>query len=76
MEKILFSDSLYKNRSKNTALLASGFIFVLIALAHLLRLFMHVNINIAGYVLPMGVSFFALIVSLGLSVWMFSAMRD
>lgn len=73
MKKLLFSESYNNNRSKNNALLASGFIFVLIALVQLLRLFLQVEVVIAGYTVPRGASLAASLVMFALAVWMFSA---
>jgi hypothetical protein len=56
---------------KNFALLA-GFIFALVALAHLLRLFMGWPIVIDNWTVPMWLSWIALIIAGGLSYFGFS----
>jgi len=58
---------------KNTALLVAGLIFLLVALAHLLRLVFSVEIMIAGTVIPQNLSIVASIVALILAIWMFRA---
>jgi hypothetical protein len=61
---------------KNTALLIAGFIFAIVALAHLLRLYYGSDVIIAGYMIPMWVSYVGFIIPLGLSIWMFTARKQ
>jgi len=58
---------------KDNALLVAGFVFSLVALAHLLRLILGSEIMVSGYTIPQNVSVIALIVALLLAVWMFKA---
>lgn len=61
--------------NKDTALKVAGVIFGLLALIHLLRLILGWDFIVAGYMFPMFVSAIGFIVTLGLSIWMFSASR-
>jgi hypothetical protein len=47
----------------------SGTLFGLIAVAHLLRLFRHWPVDLAGYMVPVWVSWVGLILAGGLSMW-------
>lgn len=47
----------------------SGALFGLIALAHLLRLFRHWPVDLAGHAVPLWASLVGLIVAGGLSIW-------
>jgi len=53
----------------------SGTLFGVVALAHLLRLFWHWPIDLAGYMLPQWVSWLGLLLAGGLSVWALRLMR-
>jgi hypothetical protein len=53
----------------------SGTLFGLIALAHLLRLFRHWPIELAGNTLPLWASWVGLVLAGGLSVWALRLMR-
>ncbi len=64
---------------KNTALKVAGIIFLLVAIIHLLRLILKLEVIIAGHVVPMWFSIGWFILTLALSLWMFkisSANRD
>lgn len=54
-------------------LVVAGIIFLLVALAHLLRLVVHFTIMAAGYALPMTVSYVGFVIALVLAIWMFLA---
>jgi hypothetical protein len=56
---------------KDTALKVSGVIFLVVAVAHLLRVILKVDVIIAGYVIPMWWSIFGFIIPLLLSLGMF-----
>lgn len=49
----------------------SGVLFALVALAHLLRIVYGMSVQVDDYVVPMMVSWVALIVSGALAVWAF-----
>lgn len=53
----------------------SGALFGIIALAHLLRLFWHWPIDLAGYLVPLWVSWLGLLLAGGLSLWALRLMR-
>jgi putative flippase GtrA len=61
--------------NKNTALMIAGVIFGLISLIHLLRILLTVEITIAGYLIPIWVSWAGFIVAFILSLLMFMARR-
>lgn len=61
--------------NQKTALIVSGCIFAAVALAHLLRLLLKIEILVSGALLPMGVSVVGLVIALVLSIWMFAASR-
>jgi hypothetical protein len=53
----------------------SGALFGLIALAHLLRLFRHWPVDLAGFMVPLWVSWLGLLLAGGLSIWALRLMR-
>jgi len=53
----------------------SGALFGLIAVAHLLRLFRHWPVDLAGYNVPLWFSWLGLILAGGLSIWALRLMR-
>ena len=53
----------------------SGTLFGLIALGHLLRLFRHWPVDLAGYMVPLWASWVGLVLAGGLSVWALRLMR-
>jgi hypothetical protein len=54
-----------------TYTLATGCIFGVLALAHAARLFLDWHIQVAGWVVPMWISWLAIVVAGGLCVWAF-----
>ena len=60
-------------RHQCSPLIVSGVIFAVIALVHILRLFYHWSVVIAGVIIPESVSVIAIILAGILAVWMFSA---
>lgn len=56
-----------------TPLLIAGIVFAIVAIVHVLRLFYHWDITIAGQVIPMSASIVGLIVAGLLALWMFVA---
>ncbi|KTD18556.1 Uncharacterised protein [Legionella lansingensis] len=61
--------------NKNIPLMVAGFVFALVAIAHLLRIIFKWEIVASGYVLPMNVSYIGFVVTVLLSLWMFLASR-
>jgi len=53
----------------------SGTLFGLIAVGHLLRLFRHWPVDLAGYTVPLWASWVGLVLAGGLSVWAVRLMR-
>ena len=53
----------------------SGALFGLIALAHLLRLFRHWPVDLAGHLVPLWASWLGLVVAGALSIWALRLMR-
>ena len=53
------------------ALVVAGIVFGLVALMHLLRLILKIDVIIAGKVIPRWVSAIGFVVPLILSIWMF-----
>jgi hypothetical protein len=60
---------------KDTALKVSGIIFLVVAIIHLLRVILNVEVIIAGHVLPMGASILGFIVPLLLSLRVFKSLK-
>ena len=58
-----------------TYLQISGTLFGLIALGHLLRLFRHWPVDLAGHMVPLWASWVGLVLAGGLSVWALRLMR-
>jgi hypothetical protein len=48
-------------------------VFILVALVHLLRLFYHWEVVVAGQVIPMSASTVGMVVTFILALWMFLA---
>lgn len=59
--------------SKDNALLVAGIVFGMMALIHLLRVIVHFNLLVARYLVPIWMSYPALLIFLGLTIWMFMA---
>ena len=53
----------------------SGTLFGLIAVGHLLRLFRHWPVDLAGYAVPLWVSWIGLLLTGGLSFWALHLVR-
>jgi hypothetical protein len=53
----------------------SGALFGIIALAHLVRLFRHWPIELAGYMVPIWASWLGLVLAGALSIWALRLMR-
>ena len=62
--------------NKDISLRIAGVIFSLIALVHLLRLFLNFEVTIAGDLIPMWVSVVGFSVSIIFAVWMFMASKS
>jgi len=65
-----------EGKMKDTALRVAGIIFFVVAIMHLLRVILKVEVLIAGYVLPIWLSVLGFIVPLALSLWMFKISSD
>jgi len=61
---------------KDTALKVAGTIFLVVSIAHLLRIFMKFEVVMAGCVVPMWFSVLGFIFPLLLSLWMFRISSD
>jgi uncharacterized membrane protein YecN with MAPEG domain len=64
------------NGNKTCALWVAGIIFLIVAIMHLLRLILKVEITISGHALPMSASYWGIGIALLLSIWMFKAARN
>lgn len=60
---------------KNMALTVSGIVFLLVAVAHVARLALHIEITAAGRVLPMGASILGFLFAIGMALWMFVSLK-
>lgn len=60
-------------RHQHIALLASGFVFAIVTLMHILRLFYHWSVVIGGVIVPEYVSIIGIVFTGILAVWMFTA---
>ncbi len=60
--------------SQHVALIVAGCVFAIIAFMHLLRLVRRTEVTVGTRKLSMGLSVLGFIVSLGLCVWMFTAL--
>jgi hypothetical protein len=60
---------------KDTALKVSGVIFLLMAIMHLLRVILKIEVIIAGIVVPIWASAFGFVVLLLLALWMFRSVK-
>ena len=60
---------------KDMALKVAGVIFLLMAIMHLLRIILKIEVTIAGIVLPIWGSVFGFVIPLLLSVWMFRSVK-
>jgi hypothetical protein len=63
-------------KDKNLALKTAGVVFLLVAIVHLLRLFLRVNIFISGHRVTFVVSWLGFIFALLLGLWMYTASKD
>lgn len=61
--------------NKNIPLFVAGCFFTLLALMHLLRLIYKIQIVASGVTIPMGISYFGLVLTLSLAIWMFAASK-
>jgi hypothetical protein len=71
----LDSSRQYRRIVMRAYLQTSGALFALISVAHLLRLFRHWPIDLAGYTVPLWVSWLGLFLAGGLSIWARRLMR-
>ncbi len=60
---------------KNTALKISSVIFLLVSLAHLLRLAFKINITMGATTIPMWVSVFGFLAPLFFALWIMSLLK-
>ncbi|HTZ10949.1 MAG TPA: hypothetical protein VMD04_01020 [Candidatus Margulisiibacteriota bacterium] len=61
--------------SKNLALKVAGVVFLLVALMHLLRLLLKMQIAVAGMHVRLIISLIGFVAALLLSIWMFAASK-
>lgn len=61
--------------NKNTALLVAGIIFTIVALVHLLRIYTHFDLIVAGEAIPIWANMIGFAISIVLAVWMFKARK-
>jgi type VI protein secretion system component VasK len=61
--------------NKNMALKVSGFIFLMVAIMHLLRLFLKVQVHVGSHHVRLLVSLVGFVVALLLAIWMFAASK-
>ena len=59
--------------NKQTPLLVSGIIFLLIAIMHLARVIIKFNLVVADYPVPIWMNMVAVVVALVFAIWMFKA---
>lgn len=59
--------------NKQIPLIVAGIIFSLVALVHLLRLYYHWEVIVAGQMIPMSLSVGGLVITAILALWMFIA---
>lgn len=59
--------------SKNGALTLAGIVFAIIAIVHLYRIFQMIDITVGSYMIPMWVSWVAVILGFVLCILMFVA---
>lgn len=57
------------------ALKAAGVIFLLVSFLHLMRLIFKIEVIVAGFVLPLWLSFIGFAIAILLFVWMFKAVK-
>ena len=60
---------------KNMALRVAGVVFLIVAIMHLLRLLLKVQVSVGGVHLRMYLSLFGFLMSLILAIWMFTASK-
>ena len=56
--------------SQRTGLRIASVIFAIFAIGHIVRLFNHAKVTVGTHVMPMGVSWVALIVAAVLCIWL------
>lgn len=61
--------------NKDRALKAAGVVFLLVAIMHLLRLFLKVQLSVAGTNLGLSLSLIGFVAALSLAIWMFAASK-
>jgi hypothetical protein len=61
-----------KVKNQRFGLRVAGLLFALFSIAHLLRLFLHLDVQIAGRAIAMWPSWVAALVAGALSIWLFS----
>jgi len=58
------------------ALLTAGIIFIIVGIAHLLRLFFMVEVTVAGKRIPFWVSFIGFIIPAIMAIWIFTVIAS
>lgn len=54
-------------------LMVAGLIFAFITVVHILRIIYHIDITIAGHVIPMNLSYIGALLGFLLAIWMFKS---
>ncbi|PYK41594.1 MAG: hypothetical protein DME60_02570 [Verrucomicrobia bacterium] len=62
--------------SHKTGLRVASIVFAIFAIGHILRLINHAQVTVGTHTIPMGVSWVALIVAAGLSIWMWRVSKS
>lgn len=62
-------------KNKDRALKAAGVVFLLVAMMHLLRLLLKVQLSVGGTNLGLSFSLIGFVVALSLAMWMFASSR-
>lgn len=60
----------------NMAFKIAGAVFLLVAIAHLLRLIFSMDVIIGGWAVPLWFSVFGFILTLLLAVWIFKSIKN
>lgn len=60
---------------KNVALAIAAVVFGIMALVHLIRLIIGIEIIAAGYTIPIGASYLGFFLALILTIWMLMALK-
>ena len=59
----------------NSALKVAGIIFLFVAIMHFFRFILRVEVTVAGFTVPVGLSLFGFAVASLFSLWMFKSLK-